>query len=343
MNTAALTVHNPTPTLPAWLANISGTLTDALASAKVIIDSGFGPKDCKGPAAIVVAVAMGQRLGLDPFTAIHGIAVVNGRPSLFGDALLAVCMNHPEWGDFEETIAGTPLADDWCAACVVVRKGRKPYTGRFSFAEAKRAQLAGKQGPWAAQPQRMMAMRARAFALRGAFADALAGFHAREELDDEPRDVTASATVHDGLPATTLAAPEDARTGPAPTTTAQPPAPVEARADVTPPAPSASLGAGDAPPVRDAAKATPHPAIAAGKELMRNLGSDGKRIVERLVKLQGVAKATEMSDDSLHAFGLDIATIANALKQQPVDMARVEDLIGGWEREAAAGMNGGAK
>jgi hypothetical protein len=40
-------------------------------------------------------------------------------------------------------------------------------------------------------------MRARAFALRGAFADALAGFHAREEMEGvEPLDVTSTATVH---------------------------------------------------------------------------------------------------------------------------------------------------
>ena len=193
----ALSVISPTGhTLPAWMGDITAALPEALAAGKVIIDSGFGPKDCKGPASIVVAVAMGARLGLDPFTAIHGIAVVNGRPSLFGDALLAVCQNHPGWEDFVEEWTGKKYDDDFTAHCTVLRKGRKPKTETFSVADAKKAGLWGKQGPWSAQPQRMVMMRARAFALRGAFGDALAGFHSREEMDDaEPREV--EATVHD--------------------------------------------------------------------------------------------------------------------------------------------------
>lgn len=190
----ALSVVSPTGhTLPTWMGGITAALPEALAAGKVIIDSGFGPKDCKGPAAIVVAVAMGARLGLDPFTAIHGIAVVNGRPSLFGDALLAVCQNHPAWDDFVEEWTGKKYDDDFTAHCTVMRKGRKPKTETFSVADAKKAGLWGKQGPWSAQPQRMMMMRARAFALRGAFGDALAGFHSREEMDDaEPREVEAT-------------------------------------------------------------------------------------------------------------------------------------------------------
>lgn len=190
----ALSVVSPTGhTLPAWMGGITAALPEALAAGKVIIDSGFGPKDCKGPAAIVVAVAMGARLGLDPFTAIHGIAVVNGRPSLFGDALLAVCQNHPAWEDFVEEWTGKKYDDDFTAHCTVMRKGRKPKTETFSVADAKKAGLWGKQGPWSAQPQRMMMMRARAFALRGAFGDALAGFHSREEMEDvEPREVEAT-------------------------------------------------------------------------------------------------------------------------------------------------------
>jgi hypothetical protein len=192
-NTAVAVISPTGHTLPAWMGGITAALPEALAAGKVIIDSGFGPKDCKGPAAIVVAVAMGARLGLDPFTAIHGIAVVNGRPSLFGDALLAVCQNHPGWDDFVEEWTGKKYDDDFTAHCTVMRKNRKPKTETFSVADAKKAGLWGKQGPWSAQPQRMMMMRARAFALRGAFGDALAGFHSREEMEDvEPREVEAT-------------------------------------------------------------------------------------------------------------------------------------------------------
>lgn len=195
MSTALTT--QPATTLPAWMAGIAGALPDAIASAKTIIEAGFAPKDCKGPQAIVVAVAMGARLGLDPFTAMYGIAVVNGRPSLYGDALLAVCQNHPQWEDFKETWEGKKYDGDFTATCTVKRKGRDPFVVDFCVNDAIQAGLWKKAGPWTTTPQRMLMMRARAFALRGAFADALAGFHSREEMEDTLVDVTAGSTVRD--------------------------------------------------------------------------------------------------------------------------------------------------
>lgn len=195
MSNAVIT--QPT-TLPAWMSGIAGALPDAIASAKTIIEAGFAPKDCKGPQSIVVAVAMGARLGLDPFTAIYGIAVVNGRPSLYGDALLAVCMNHSQWEDFSETWEGKKYEGNFTAICTVKRKGRDPFTVDFCVDDAVQAGLWKKAGPWTTTPMRMLMMRARAFALRGAFADALAGFHSREEMEDSPLiDVTASSSVQD--------------------------------------------------------------------------------------------------------------------------------------------------
>lgn len=194
MSTALIT---PSATnLPAWMSGIAGALPEALAAGKVILDSGFGPKDCKGPAHIVVACAMGARLGLDPFTAMHGIAVINGKASLYGDAMLAVCQNHHEWEDFAESWTGQKYHDDFTAVCTVKRKGREPKTETFNVLDAKQATLWNKAGPWTTNPGRMMMMRARAFALRGAFADILAGFHGREEMEDSQLvDVTETATV----------------------------------------------------------------------------------------------------------------------------------------------------
>jgi hypothetical protein len=52
------------------------------------------------------------------------------------------------------------------------------------MADAKRAGLLGKAGPWAQYPARMLALRARGFALRNAFADALRGLITAEEAQD---------------------------------------------------------------------------------------------------------------------------------------------------------------
>jgi hypothetical protein len=54
-------------------------------------------------------------------------------------------------------------------------------------ADAKKAGLWGKAGPWQQYPGRMMALRARGFALRNAFADALRGLITAEEAQDYPQ------------------------------------------------------------------------------------------------------------------------------------------------------------
>lgn len=52
--------------------------------------------------------------------------------------------------------------------------------------DARKAGLAGKQGPWTSYPKRMRQMRARAFALRDVFPDVLRGMPVAEELMDTP-------------------------------------------------------------------------------------------------------------------------------------------------------------
>jgi hypothetical protein len=287
--------------LPTWMAGIAGTLDHAMAAGKVIIESGFAPKGYDRPQAVVVACAMGARLGLDPFSAMAGIAVVNGRPTLYGDAMLAVCQSHPQFEDISEQVTGT--GESMAASVVVKRKGRSPYTSTFAVADAKQANLWGKQGPWSQQPKRMLMMRARAFALRGAFADALAGFHAREEMEDsEVIDVTATATVR---PAT----PEPAR--------------IVAPADVAPA--SAPV---DAPAAEKKPEA--HPAIAAARELYRNLGTHGKDVIARVCKLHGANDPKGIAADKLDAFGKDIAD----LMESHGELAAIEDKLGGWELAA---------
>lgn len=187
-------------TTPAWTAGIYGQLEAAKPVAEMLAKSELVPKQFQGkPNDILIAGAMGARLGLDLFSALAGIAVVNGRATLWGDAMLAVCQNHPEWGDMEIGRAGE--GDQFSVVVTIHRKGHKPCTQQFSMADAKHAGLLGSQSrqaspTWSAYPKRMVENRAKAFALRTAFADALAGFHAREEIEEDVVDVSASVTVH---------------------------------------------------------------------------------------------------------------------------------------------------
>jgi hypothetical protein len=131
---------------------------------------------------IILAVQMGSELGFRPMQSLQNIAVINGKPSVFGDAMLALCMTHPLYRSVQESIEGE--GDSRAALCVVNRQGDAPKTMRFSVADAKRAGLWDKAGPWKNYPDRMLQMRARGFALRDAFPDKLRGLISAEEAED---------------------------------------------------------------------------------------------------------------------------------------------------------------
>jgi hypothetical protein len=128
-------------------------------------------------------VQWGFEIGLAPLQALQNIAVINGKPSIYGDAAMALVQASNVCEDVEEFFEGEGTPNP-VAVCIARRKGRKPVTYRFGIEDAKRAGLWGKQGPWAMYPKRMMQMRARGFALRDAFPDVLRGLITSEEAQD---------------------------------------------------------------------------------------------------------------------------------------------------------------
>lgn len=159
------------------------TLEQAIQCSQLIAKSNFCPPSLIGkPGDILVALQMGQELGLKPLQSLQNISVINGRPSLWGDAMLAVCRGNPEFRYIEETYdAATETAK-----CVVQRGEEPEVIAKFSMADAKKAGLLGKKGPWETYPQRMLKMRARGWALRDAFPDTLRGICIEEEAKDMP-------------------------------------------------------------------------------------------------------------------------------------------------------------
>ncbi len=178
---------------------------DLVRFAETVSKSGLAPKGMESPQSIFVAVQMGLEVGLSPMAALQNIAVVNGRPTIWGDAQLAVCRGTGEMEAFEEwfEVGGARTSrnpseykDDTAAVCRIKRLNGGEVESAFSVADAKRASLWGKSGPWTQYPFRMLRNRARSFALRDSFGDALKGFRNTEEAMDMPRerDVTATAS-----------------------------------------------------------------------------------------------------------------------------------------------------
>lgn len=180
------------------------TFTEARQFAEELAASSLVPKAYTGkPLDVLVAMQWGAEIGLAPMQALQNIAVINGKPSIYGDAALALVQSSPNCEDIEEYIENEGTANP-VAVCVAKRRGRKPVIAKFSVEDAKRAGLWGKQGPWQAYPKRMLQMRARGFALRDAFPDALKGLITMEEAQDYPAEARPKVKDVTPLPANPL-------------------------------------------------------------------------------------------------------------------------------------------
>jgi len=152
------------------------SLATKLASSELV------PKCFRGkPQDLYIAWAMGYQIGIAPEQAMQCIAVINGKPAMWGDDMLALCMAHPDFEDIIEEPLGNPVKG---FRCTVKRYGMEPKSNEFTLDMAKRAGLLGKVGPWTQYPERMLKLRARGFTLRDAFPDALKGIKPREEVED---------------------------------------------------------------------------------------------------------------------------------------------------------------
>jgi hypothetical protein len=163
------------------------TFDDAFRFAKMVAASDFAPKDFRGkPESCLLAIQHGSEVGLSPMQSLQSIACINGRPSVWGDAALALVIGSPVCEYVRETVDGE--GDSMVATCEAKRRGyEKASVVRFSVADAKKAGLWGKTGPWTQYSRRMLQMRARGFALRDAFPDVLRGLVTAEEAQDYPQ------------------------------------------------------------------------------------------------------------------------------------------------------------
>ena len=186
------------------------TITEAMQFSEMLAGSQMVPRAYQGkPQDVLVCVQWGYEIGLAPMQALQNIAVINGKPSVYGDAAMALVQASPVCEDIEEYFEGEGTPNP-VAVCVAKRKGRKPVVAKFSVEDAKRAGLWGKQGPWQAYPKRMMQMRARGFALRDAFPDVLKGLITAEEAQDSPDEAKPRQTkdITPRNPLDAIAAPE---------------------------------------------------------------------------------------------------------------------------------------
>ncbi len=188
-------------------AIIPTTFEECQRIANMAIRAGMfqikGADDTARQAYATMALMQGAEIGMAPMMSLQNIAVINGNCRIWGKAVPALIRAHghkiKKWYD------GEPFKDDWTAKVVITRGDTgEEIEGSFSWAQAKRAGLTGKDGPWKLYPDRMMYWRAIGFACTDGTPEVLCGMYIREEIDDEERfdqarDVTPAKAAPEAL------------------------------------------------------------------------------------------------------------------------------------------------
>jgi len=165
------------------MAIVPQSYDDVWRIASAICKAGMAPKGLDTVEKASIAIMQGMEVGMKPLQALQRIAVVNGRPTIWGDGAIGLVRGSGLCDYVKERIEGK--GDDRVAICEAKRRGESdPIIRSFSVNDAKKAGLWNKGGPWTQYPERMLQMRARAFALRDLFADVLGGMYLPEEIED---------------------------------------------------------------------------------------------------------------------------------------------------------------
>ena len=197
-------------------AIVPQTFEDVQRIAKMAVSAGMGSQNWKDTpderlAKATAAIMHGLELGLSPMQALSGIAVINGKTTIYGDLLTAVL-----WANgfkVKKWIEGE--GDGMIARARITRPDGEVIEDKFSVAQAKQARLwdtreevikKGKGGEtykapndsaWFRFPEDMLGWKALGRCCRAGASDATRGLMIREDMENPIVDITPTAESSD--------------------------------------------------------------------------------------------------------------------------------------------------
>lgn len=145
------------------------------AQANALVRSGFLPSSIKTADQAIMIMMMGEALGIKPVVALTTINVINGKPTIPPQMMLAFMYKSRELTDLKIEDDGTTCN------CTLRRNAMSPHTESFSMSDAAGLGLSTKDN-WKKQPKVMRKWRAVAAACRVVFPDLFLGFYTPEEM-----------------------------------------------------------------------------------------------------------------------------------------------------------------
>lgn len=176
MSERSLALFNPTTVA---IPSESEWRTMAQMAAQ-LIPTGFLPSSIKSEAQAVAVMLKGRELAIPPMYALSNIAIINGKPVVSAETMLALI--HRDHGH-----KAIRVKDSSDKACTV--QYRTPgwddvsdYT--FTIEDAATAGLTGKNPVWKSYPAAMLRARCISAVARMAFPECIAGMYVPGELGD---------------------------------------------------------------------------------------------------------------------------------------------------------------
>jgi hypothetical protein len=166
-------------------------IDEAIHLAKVLHASRLLPRGLQTPEAVVATIITGAELGLSPMQAIRSIHIIDGKPTMSSDLMVAMVKRHEACKFFRL------VESSGSVATYETQRAGDPEPTRMSFSieEAKAAGLAGKD-VWKKFAPAMLRARCASSLARAVYPDLVMGIYDPDELDHspapapEPRDVT---------------------------------------------------------------------------------------------------------------------------------------------------------
>lgn len=144
--------------------------------AAVMLKSGFLPSAIRTAEQCIAIAMTGKELGIGFMESLRSINVIQGKPTVSPQLMLALANRTGELKDIKIN-----PSDDKCEI-TVVREGRQPYTNEFGIKEAQELGLMERDN-YKKQKKIMFQWRALAANLRVTFPDVLLGLYTPEEME----------------------------------------------------------------------------------------------------------------------------------------------------------------
>ena len=157
--------------------------------AHALACSDIVPAAYKGNKAnCLLALNMAHRMGCDPLMVMQNVYVIQGRPSMSSQFLIAAFNKSKAFSTIKYEFTGVEGQDSWgCRASAIERETGEKHTGTLvTIGMAKAEGWSKKSGSkWKAMPELMLRYRSAAFFIRQTCPEIALGF----QTDDEVRDI----------------------------------------------------------------------------------------------------------------------------------------------------------